>query len=166
MSDANNATYEKVAVLAVCMQNAERIPFEEHQEYMLEQYWKLLNDCMKMMRGNKCRDIILYNNHIYAIYDGSHNKAGRDLETTGIGINRLVRAFNGKTEKRDTEKLLCGIGIAAGIAVRVPVGGAFERNGMWMGCVFHKAYSMAQMSICDGMHRVFVDDTVDRSVYT
>lgn len=165
MSDANNATYEKVAVLAVCMQNAERIPFEEHQEYMLEQYRKLLIDCMKMMRGNKCRDIILYNNHIYAIYDGSHNKAGRDLETTGIGISRLVRAFNCNTEEYYADKLLCGIGIAVGTAIKISLPSPFGQSGMWMGQVFNKAYSMAQMSICDGMQRVFVDDTADGSVY-
>ena len=165
MSDANNATYEKVAVLAVCMQNAERIPFEEHQEYMLEQYRKLLIDCMKIMQKNHCRDIILYNNHIYGIYDGNHNKAGRDLETTGIGINRLVRAFNGNTEEYFADKLLCGIGIAVGTAIKISLPNPFGQSRMWMGQVFNKAYSMAQMSICDGIQRVFIDGTIDMNFF-
>lgn len=165
MSDANNVNYEYVAVIAVYMQNAENVPFEENHEYILEEYRKLLNDCIIIMQRNYCRDIILNNNHIYGIYDVSQSKSGRELEATGIRISRLVRAFNCKTEERYTEKLLCGVGIATGIAIRIVIRNPFVQSGMWTGRVFNKAYTMAQMSVCDGMQRVFVDDSAEGNGY-
>ncbi len=165
MSDANNAIYQDVVVIAVYMRSAEGISFEENHEYILEQYRKFLNGCVKIMQGNNCRDIILFNNHIYGIYERKYIKTARDLETTGIGISRLARDFNCHTEGYCTEKLLCGIGIATGIAVRIMIRNPFGQSGMWTGGVFDKAYSMAQMSVCDGIQRVFVDDTAEGNVY-
>lgn len=165
MSDANNTTYEDIVVIAVYMPNAEEISFEENYGYILEQYRKFLNGCAKIMQGNNCRDIMLFNNHIYGIYERKHNRTGRDLETTGIGISRLARDLNCRTEGYYAERLLCGIGIAMGTAVKIMIQGPFGQSGMWTGRVFNKAYSMAQMSVCDGMQRVFMDDTIESYFY-
>jgi len=165
MKNDNIVVYESIVVLAVHMPDAEEIPFEENHEYIMEQYQKFLNDCVNIMHGNDCVDIVLFHNHIYGIYDGTHYKTGRDLETTGIRISRLVRAFNHNVEAYYAEKLLCGIGIAAGTATRVPLHSPFRKKEMWMGHVFDKAYSMARMSVCDGRRRVFVDDSAEGNRY-
>ncbi len=165
MKNDKTVVYESIVVLAVHMPDAKEIPFEENHEYIMEQYRRFLNDCVSIMNGNDCMDIVLFHNHIYGIYDGTHNKAVRNLEVTGIRISRLVRTFNQGVEAHYAEKLLCGIGIAAGTATRVSVNSPFRQKEMWMGHVFDKAYSMAQMSVCDGRRRVFIDDTVEVNFY-
>ena len=161
MKKSDDVVYESIAVLAVHMPDAEEIPFEENHEFIMEQYRKFLNECMRAMWRNNCRDIILYNNHIYGIYDCIHNKGGRELETIGICISRQAQNFNSNVEGHYAEKLLCGIGIAAGQAARILVKSSFPQNEMWMGHVFDKAYSMARMSVCDGRRRVFIDESIE-----
>lgn len=161
MKKSEDVVYESIAVLAVHMPDAEEIPFEENHEFIMEQYRRFLNECMKAMQRNNCRNIILYNNRIYGVYDCIQDKAGRELETIGIRISRQAQNFNSNVEGYYAEKLLCGIGIAAGQAARILVNTPFLQNEMWMGHVFDKAYSMARMSVCDGRRRVFIDDSIE-----
>ena len=165
MRNENHVVYESVVVIAVHMPGAEEMLFEDNHEQIMEQYRKFLNDCTKVMQGNYCMDILLYNDQLYGIYDGAHNKTGWNLETTGIRISRLVRNFNHDVEAYYTERLLCGIGIATGTATKIAVYNPFKQRELWMGHVFDKAYSMARMSVCDGRRRVFIDDSREGNMY-
>lgn len=157
MKKQNKIAYKSIAVIAIHMQDAEALPYEVNSEYIMEQYQKFLNDCINILEGSICLDIIAYNNHIYGIYDGCYNTTDKMLEVIGIRISRLANEFNCRKEDLYAGKLLCGIGIAVGTAVNVSVENFFRQKGMWMGSVFNKAYSMAQMSVCDGRKRVFID---------
>jgi len=166
MKNNNDSIYESIVVLAVHISDTEDILFEDNYENRVERYRKLLNDCVHIMQENDCVDIVLYHKHIYGVYGGEGHKKGRDLESTGIRICSLVKEFNCSAETHDEEQLLCGIGIAAGMAVRIPLHSPFQQKKIWMGHVFEKAYSMAQMSVCDGRRRVFVDDSAEIVFYT
>ncbi len=150
--------YENIAVIAIYMPNAEEIPFEVNKSGLLQQYQNVLSECTEMLyHDNNCWDVIVQNNHIFCVFDGRCDEAIQRVIMIAEQILGQKQQIESGMECW-AEKLIFGVGVAAGGAVMLQVNNAFHtrEKKVWLGQVFSNAYSMAQMAVCDGRRKVWI----------
>ncbi len=157
MNKQEDVKYQKVIVLAVHMPETGELLFRENR-CLLRQYCRFIEDCVHVITGGKCLDLILHNNYICGVYKGADAAVFRSVGRIADHIQHLAERINEEDYKTDGEKLIIGVGIAAGTAIRLNIENSFGkwRNSMWIGSVMNRAHAMSQMSICDGNRQVFI----------
>jgi len=162
MKNRNGVVYERITVLAVHILNASELPFEKDGRILLERYQRFLFDCSEIMcRQKESRDVLVSHNRISCIYAGYSTETLRKVAETATQIEKLAEKMNLKNQKDCIEKIVMGIGIAAGVAMMVSI----NANNVWMGPVVERAQFLSQAAIDYGGRKIFAERGIYDQVY-
>lgn len=155
MKEEKNQVKE-VVVIVVHVANTGEIPYEVQCQILLERYRCLWQECARIMWEDQfCMDVIMLHNCICGIFDGACREYLFRSTLTAMLLSNLIGEVNQKEEYALLEKLVAGIGMARGRAVRIMAAGdmGIPHRDVWFGNVLNRAYDMAQKAGCSGSKR-------------
>ena len=158
MSDFGETEYKEVVVLAIHMLNVDELLFEMNWAIEGRKYQFFIAECVEILQGVRgLLDIVVYNGSVCGIYSVLEDMDV--LQKIGEDIREGVCWEIDRIKDRDWTLPIYGVGIAVGTAYKINVRKYGQRSDieMWLGNVLKRADVMAQMSICDGRGKVFVE---------
>lgn len=158
MNDFGDTEYKKVVVVAIHMINVEELLFEVNGAIEWKKYQDFITESMEILQGVRgLLDIVMYNGSVCGIYSVLGDVDV--VKKIGEDVRNLSWKKRKQIEDGTLVSLIYGVGIAEGITFKISVEkyGQMQKEDMWLGNVLKRADAMAQMSLCDGRGKIFIE---------